>query len=811
LKPAAVLLLSAILASTHGARLVAAQAPTEAPAPAKPLTVEAIYAHGSLTGTLPDGLAWSPDGKHLTYLDDGELLDLGPDLEPELKASQHPGLAAPRVLVSRAKLAVLAEASDSETDRDRRDRYKIASYLWAPDSAHLLFDSNGRLWFYDLHNGTGVQIGYSGAASSDDPKFSPNGDFISFVRDHGLSVVRLKDSGMPSTMPNTETLNGQEDGVYAGGMNTPRNYPFARDRDFSAMLLRDKGAPPVAIAPTPKSSEPHALITNGEVDWVYEEELDTRSNYFWSPDSKRLAYLEMNEKAVPQVPIVDWIPTHAVIDFQSYPQPGDPNPEVRVGVVSAGGGKTEWVKLPLQPGLDYIPRFGWVDAKTLWIETVTRDQKHRDLYFANAANGQAYAVLQLSDDKFLDDNYDLFVGSGSIVLTNWSDGHNHLYLYSYNQADPAAAPATLERQLTKGDFEVGEVYRVDTAGKLVYYASNEGNPLDRQIWRVSFAGERKQLSEGSGHHEGSFAPTGGAFADKQSTRFDPPALRLCLTAGNCTVFWQTHVLEPYHLRAPVQLEVKAHDGATLYATLLLPEGAATPASLPLIVNPYGGPGEQSAANLWKDGLLFDELLAQHGFAVLRADNRGMGNRGRAFAQAAYHNFGAVQLEDQLTVLDAVLARYPQLDSRRLGWWGWSWGGTFTLYALTHSDRFRAGVAVASVTDWRNYDSIYTERYLGLPTEFASGYKNFSVVNAAANLKGRLLLIHGTGDDNVHIGNTVQFVRQLIEAGIPYDLQLYPRKTHSIAGAEVRTHLYSRILAHFEEYLKPQFAPEGAKQ
>jgi dipeptidyl-peptidase-4 len=177
-------------------------------------------------------------------------------------------------------------------------------------------------------------------------------------------------------------------------------------------------------------------------------------------------------------------------------------------------------------------------------------------------------------------------------------------------------------------------------------------------------------------------------------------------------------------------------------------------------------------------------------------------RGRAFAQAAYHNFGPVQLEDQLTVLDAALAKYPQLDPKRLGWWGWSWGGTFTIYALSHSDRFRAGVAVAPVTDWRNSDSIYTERYMSLPADFPSGYKDFSVVNSAANLKGRLLIAHGTGDDNVHIENTVQFVQKLIEAGIPYDLQIYPRKTHSIAGPDVRTHLYNRILAHFEQYLMP---------
>jgi dipeptidyl-peptidase 4 len=248
--------------------------------------------------------------------------------------------------------------------------------------------------------------------------------------------------------------------------------------------------------------------------------------------------------------------------------------------------------------------------------------------------------------------------------------------------------------------------------------------------------------------------------------------------------------------------VKAHDGTTLYATLLLPEGATAAASVPLIVNPYGGPGPQTVCNRWSDALLFDEVLAQHGFAVLHADNRGTGMRGRAFAQAAYRNFGPIQLEDQLTVVDAVLAKYPQLDPKRLGWWGWSWGGSFTLYTLTHSDRFKAGVSVAPVTDWRNYDSVYTERYMGLPDQNAEGYHDDSVVNSAANLKGRLLLAQGTGDDNVHMENAVQFIQQLIKADIPYDLQIYPRKTHSIAGADVRTHLFNRILWQFETYLMP---------
>jgi len=705
----------------------------------KPLTVEAIFAHGSPAGNPPEGLNWSPNGEHLTYLNDGELIDI------------DPATAKAHVLVSRAKVAALAGATDSEQDRDHRERYKMAGYQWAPDSVHLLFDSDGRLWLYDLRNGTGVQVGFTGAASGDDPKFAPNGQAISYVRDHGLFVLRLGEGG--ST------------------------------------------AMPVAPAPNPS-------VLNGEVDWVYLEELDVRSNYFWSPDAKSLAFLRMDENSVPRYPITDWIPAHADVDFQRYPQPGDANPDVRVGVVGVQGGKTVWIKLPIRAGQDYIPRFGWVNARTLWIETLTRDHKQRDIYFADAGSGRAHPVLQLSDDKFMDETYDVAVDSGSIALTNWSDGHNHLYLYSYDQNNPGTATAKLERQLTKGDFEVGNVLDVDTARRRIDYESNEGNPQEQQLWQVSFDGERKQLSAGAGSHKVNMAPGGIEFVDKVSTRMEPQSLRLCQRVGKCNVFWTGPSLSEYKLQTPEQIEVKAHNGETLYATLLLPRGATSAASVPLIVNPYGGPGPMEVVNKWSDSLLFDELLMEHGFAVLHADNRGTGKRGRTFAQAAYHDFGPVQLEDQLTVVDAALAKYPQLDAKRLGWWGWSWGGTFTLYAMTHSDRFRAGVAVAPVTDWRNYDSIYTERYMSEPADFQDGYKDFSVVNSAANLKGRLLLAHGTGDDNVHIENSIQFIQKLIEAGIPYDLQLYPRKTHSIAGADVRTHLFNRILAQFETYLKP---------
>ncbi len=269
--------------------------------------------------------------------------------------------------------------------------------------------------------------------------------------------------------------------------------------------------------------------------------------------------------------------------------------------------------------------------------------------------------------------------------------------------------------------------------------------------------------------------------------------------SKCSAIFKPESLDQNRLHPPIDLTVKAHDGTTLYATLLLPEGVTSPATVPLIVNPYGGPGPQTVQNRWSDSLFFDELLAEHGFAVLHADNRGTGMRGRDFEQACYHNFGPVQFEDQMTVVDAVLSQYSQLDPKRLGWWGWSWGGTFTLYALSHTDRFRAGVSVAPVTDWRNYDSIYTERYMGLPTENADIYRDHSVVNSAAQLKGRLgLLLTAQATTTCTLKNTVQYVQKLIDAGIPYDLQIFPRKTHSIAGKEARTELFNRILGQFED-------------
>ncbi len=707
-------------------------------AAAQPLTVDQIY--GLATATRPPkSIQWSPDGIRLSYIaDNGDLIAV------------EGGTGNSSVLVDHEKMKALNPPVTSEHDRNNRTRYKQASYFWVPDSKHLLFDSSGQLWYFDLATKTGLQIASSGSGSGDDPKFSPDGKFLSYIRDHNLYSFRIQDN-----------------------------------------------VPPVRLT---DSQADHIL--DGEVDWVYEEELDVRSNYFWSPDSRRIAYLQTNETPVPEYPIEDWIPTHATVERQRYPQPGDPNPVVRIGVVNATGGKTRWVNLPIDNGSDYIPRFGWLNSKTLWVETLKRDHKTMTLYFADLSADETKAVLTQTDAKFFDESYDLVFFASNFLLTSWRDGHNHIYLYRFDAGNPLGGEASLVKQLTGGDWEVADIAGVNQQMQTVYYLSNEGDPRQQQIWVVGLNGEGKhQVSRHGDWHEPLFSPNANFFADTVSSPTTPPVLDLCRHQSECQTLWKAPPLG-VNLTQPLDVQWKSADGVTaLYGRLIMLPGKMPAASVPLITNPYGGPHAQTVTGKWNGReRLFDQVLVENGFAVLHVDNRGMGGRGQAFAQAAYNNFGPVQFGDQMTALDQTLRAYPQLDPKRLAWWGWSWGGSFTLYALTHSDRFRAGVAGAPVTDWQNYDSIYTERYLGQPARNEDVYRDDSVVNSAANLKGRLLLLQGTGDDNVHMENTIQFIQKLIDADLPYDLQLYPRKTHGIDGEEATTHLYGAILAHFQRYL-----------
>jgi len=612
-------------------------------------------------------------------------------------------------------------------------------------------------------------------SSSGDPKFSPDGKHLAYLREHNLFVNDLNNHEQQLT----EGKQGKRH-FHLGGDDEEKQEPKPGD------------------------------ILNGEVDWVYAEELDVKSNYFWSPDGSQIAYLQMDQSDVPSHPIVDFIPTHSTVDEQKYPKAGDSNPAVRVGIVKTGGGGTRWITLSNENDV-YIPRFGWVGPGLLYAEVLNRAQNKLELYFADSNSGRATLVLTEQSPSWIYPIPDpTFLKSGDQFLwQSWRDGHTHIYLYRFEKQRPLDAGATVVRQLTHGDFETFDVAGVDESSGTVYFTSNQASPVEQGLYSVKLAGgDAVPISKAEGTHAVSFPENAGSyFADTFSSLTTPPSMSLCsMSSGNCSTFWQARNPAAYNLIAPKLLQLKAADGSTtLFGTLLLPPDdviARNGGKVPLITNPYGGPGIQSVTNSWGsgEGNFFDEILLRDGIAVLTVDNRGQGGRSRDFQSAMLHHMGELPFQDQMAALDQVLQQFPELDRTRLGWWGWSYGGYMTLYAMTHSDRFKAGVAVAPVTDWHNYDTIYTERYLGLPKDHVEDYRRTSPVNFAADLHGHLLEIHGTSDDNVHLQNTIQMVNAFISAGRHFDLMLYPRKTHGIAGQAARTDLFTRIEELFKREL-----------
>lgn len=713
----------------------------------KSLTIEAIFADGGITGRAPETLQWSPDNTRVSFVQRDNSGEHGELWYVDV------GTGEKKVLVSEAKLATLSPPLSkvkSEREKERLTRYHVAAYEWAPDSKHLLFDSRGQLWLYSLDNGIAIQF-ISATDPSQDPKFSPDSTRLAYVRNHNL---------------------------YVQGLSGKREKQLTKDKDEN--------------------------LLNGEVDWVYAEELGVRSNYFWSPNGKDIVFLQMDETRVPTYPITDWLPTHPTVDMEKYPNAGDPNPTVRLGVIGADGGKPKWISLSSDKDV-YVPRFGWVRDGLLWAEVLNRNQDKMDLYFVDAGSGGSRKVLsETSPNAWINVNDDFRVlQSGQFLWSSWRDGNTQLYLYSFDQQNPLAADAKLERQLTKGDFEVLGVDGVDDASGTVYFSCNKDDPRQEQLFSVKFDGSRFQrVSVGDGTHTSMFGGDGKHYVDNFSTLMTPPRKAVCSIGGACQTFWESRGVSEFGLMKPQELEFKADDGTTLYGELLMPPESARQEKIPLIVNVYGGPASQVVSDGWMGSTgLFHQTLAQRGFAIFAVDNRGTPGRDRKFSTAIRHQFGGVELKDQLASLDQLLTQFPQLDSSRVAIWGWSNGGSMTLYALTHSDRFKVGVSVAPVTDQRNYDSIYTERYMGLPQDNAEGYDAASLPKVADNLHGQLLLAHGTSDDNVHFQNSVQMVDALIKSGKQFRFMAYPNKTHGISGAAARTQLFHMIEEQFESGLK----------
>ena len=710
------------------------------------LTVQSIYSPRGLTGRAPDTIKWSPDQTKVSYIVHDEQTE---DLQL-FYIDVNTG--KPAVLVTSEKLAAMKPPESKNKDdraKDNRARYRVAGYHWTPDSKHILFDNNGQLWLYSLDGGTSTPLTAAGDEISD-PKFSPDGKRLSFVRKHNLFVRPVN--------------GGQESAVTS-------------DKDEN--------------------------ILDGEVDWVYSEELSVRSNYFWSPNGNKIVFLQMNETKVPTYPITDFIPAHPSVSQEKYPKVGDPNPEVRLAVVNSTGGAPKWISLGGEKDM-YVPRFGWVNDGVIWAMVLNRAQNQLDLYFVDLNSSKTQRVLSEKSDTWveIDDNFSILKSGDRFIWSSWRDGHTHLYLYSFDKKNPLAGEAKLEHQITKGDFEVLDVEAFDQKSETLYLTTTAGDDRQRHLCSVKLDGSNFQVltKDQPGTHQSNFSEDGKYYIDNFSALLTPPQMSFCHTDGTCDVFWKSRSIDAYKLAKPEFVDFKAEDGTVLHGLLYLPPAPAGK-KVPVLMNPYGGPHGQVVRDSWGGAtLLFNEILLRDGIAVLQVDNRGTGNRGKKFASVLMHNFGEIELKDQLAALDQALAKYPQLDGSRIGWWGWSYGGYMTLYAMTHSDRIKAGVAVAPVTDWHDYDSIYTERYEGLVPADEAAYKKSSPVNFAGQLHGHLLEVHGTSDDNVHMQNTMQMINNFINAGKQFDLMLYPRKTHSISGPAARTHLFNRIRDHFRHEL-----------
>ena len=506
--------------------------------PAKPLTIETLYQPGGLGGRGPETTEWSPDGSKLTFVQRDEKGEKGELWYVNAATGEK------SVLVSSAKLASLdpdVNKVKNEREKERLTRYHVAAYLWAPDSKHLIFDSQGQLWHYDLETQTAVQF-TSAPEPSGDPKFSPDGNHLAYTRKHNLYV---------------RPVNGKEEKA----------------------LTKDTGE----------------NLFNGDIDWVYAEELGVRSNYFWSPDSKEIVFLHMDETKVPIYPITDWMTTHPTVDNEKYPKVGDPNPVVKLGVADADKGKVRWISLTSDEEA-YIPRFGWVRDGVIWAEVLNRTEDKMDLYFVDAKSGKSRIVLtETTPGAWIDFEHvevKFLKSSGQFLWPSWRDGNMHIYLYSFDKQNPMGADAKLERQLTKGDFEVMGIEGVDETAGTVFFSANKDDPRQLHIYSVQLDGSGfKALTTEEGMHFGDFSEDGKHYTHMYFGPQNSPSITLCAVGGACNPVWQAgNVIADYGLRAPKYLEFKADDGTVLYGRLLLPPDA-----------PAGGEDSADHQYLWRPG------------------------------------------------------------------------------------------------------------------------------------------------------------------------------------------------------------------
>lgn len=642
------------------------------------------------------------------------------------------------------------------TPPGRNEPLGIYEFSFSPDGRRLLLftearevwrdRTRGTYWIFDLEERSLEPVSEE-AGPQMFAKFSPDGGRVAFVRRHDLFVVDLE--------------TGRETALTTSG---------------------------------------DANIINGTTDWVYEEELGFRDAFRWGPEGRRIAYLQLDQSPVDSFPYrVDHDSLYSEISWVRYPKAGTENSRVRVGVVEVASGETSWLELPFTNG-HYIARLAWPGSSDrVAIQLLNRRQNRLELVHGDVATGDTSTVLVEEDSAWVDlgGRFHPVEGSGSFVWAGEPGDHRHLYLHRRD--------GTLVRQLTSGDREVTAVHGVDSDRGRVYYTAARPSALTRSVYWVGLDGSGPhRVAGGDGVHSADFAPGFRYFVDRHSTAGEPPTSTLRRGDGsevrtlvdNATLRARVDSLG---LAPPEFIRVEAADGTPLNGYLIRPPDFDPEEEYALLMYVYGGPGSQTVMDRWGGRrYLWHQMLAQRGILVASVDNRGTGARGRDFEKQTYLKLGQLESADQRAARRQLAGR-PYVDGARTAIWGWSYGGYLTLMStLTgQGEGFAAGVSVAPVTHWKLYDTIYTERYMWTPEGNPDGYRKGAPLEYADRLESDLLLVHGTGDDNVHFQNTVRMVDALEEANEQFSLRIYPNAQHGIGGATMQMNLFRMITDHLE--------------
>ena len=609
-----------------------------------------------------------------------------------------------------------------------------------PTHTGALFSLADDLYVYDFGTGRASRL-TSAPGAEEEATFSPDGRSVAFVRGHNLGVVDI--AAQRETMLTTD--GSQE-------------------------------------------------ILNGKLDWLYQEEIYGRGRfrgYWWSPDSTRLAFLQLDERPVPEYTVVDHIPYRPILEVTDYPKAGDPNPKVRVGISRVAGGAPLWVDLSRYSALDFlVVNVDWTpSAGDVVVQVQDREQTWLDLNLAEAASGRSRRVLRETTKAWVNENGNpIWLKDGSFLWFSERSGFKHLYRYKTDGA--------LVQPVTSGRWDVRAVYGVDEANGFVYFPSSERSAVGTDIYRIRLDGTgMTRLSQPLGTHRAIFNPAFTRYVGVWSDVTTPTQVRLHRADGGEVRVVDANpvkALAEYRLARPEFVEVKARDGFVLDAMIIRPPDFDPSRRYPVFQFTYAGPTAALARNQWGgQGYMWHQLLAQHGVIVWILDNRSAGAKGAAAQWPVYGNLGEMELRD---LEDGVtwLKQQPYVDPQRLLLYGWSYGGFMTAYALTHSTSWAAGIVGAPVSDWRDYDTVYTERLMKMPQNNPEGYRKASPRFAADRLHGRMLLMHGTTDDNVHMQNSVQFTYELQRAGKLFEQMFYARSRHAFGDPLLEKHRYQTM-------------------